>query len=70
MPTITYKGLQRKCFQEIPISELMLSTIPNGLVRGSVLPKMEIEISLIAHDFDELPAAAQEISDMIIQRAI
>ncbi len=52
------------------ISELMLSTIPNQLVRGSVLPKMEIEISLIAHDFDELPAAAKEISDMILQRAV
>ena len=52
------------------ISELMLSTIPNELVRGSVLPKMEIEISLIAHDFKELPAAAKEISDMILQRAI
>lgn len=52
------------------ISELMLSTIPNELVRGSVLPKMEIEISLIAHDFDELPAAAKEITDMILQRAI
>ena len=33
------------------ISELMLSTIPNQLVRGSVTPKMDkIEISLIAHD--------------------
>ena len=52
------------------ISELMLSTIPNELVRGLVFPKMETEISLIAHDFDELPAAAKEISDMILQRAI
>ncbi|XCP85066.1 LysR family transcriptional regulator [Roseburia hominis] len=52
------------------ISELMLSTIPNALVRGTVLPKMEIEISLIAHDFDGLPAAAKEISEMIMQRAI
>lgn len=52
------------------ISELMLSTIPNELVRGPVLPKMEIEISLIAHDFEELPAAAKEISDMILQRAL
>ena len=52
------------------ISDLMLSTIPNELVRGSVLPKMEIEISLIAHDFEELPAAAKEISDMVLQRAI
>ena len=52
------------------ISELILSTIPNELVRGSVLPKMETEISLIAHDFDDLPAAAKEIADMILQRAI
>lgn len=52
------------------ISELMLSTIPNELVRGTVLPKVETEISLIAHDFDELPAAAKEISDMILQRTI
>jgi len=52
------------------ISELMLSTIPNELVRGPVLPKMEIEISLIAHNFEELPAAAKEVSDMILQRAL
>ena len=52
------------------ISELMLSTIPNELVRGPVLPKMEIEISLIAHSFEELPAAAKEVSDMILQRAL
>ena len=52
------------------ISELMLSTIPNQLVRGSVTPKMDkIEISLIAHDFGELPTAAKEISDMILQRS-
>ncbi len=52
------------------ISELMLSTIPNELVRGPVLPKMEIEISLIAHNFEELPATAKEVSDMILQRAL
>ena len=52
------------------ISELMLSTIPNALVRGDVLPKMEIDISLIAHDFDDLPTAAREITDMILQRAL
>ena len=52
------------------ISELMLSTIPNELVRGTVIPKVETEISLIAHDFDELPAAAKEITDMILQRAM
>ena len=52
------------------ISELMLSTIPNQLVRGNVTPKMDkIEISLIAHDFGELPTAAKEISDMILQRS-
>ena len=52
------------------ISELMLSTIPNQLVRGSVTPKMDkIEISLIAHDFGELPTAAKEISGMILQRS-
>ena len=52
------------------ISELMLSTITNQLVRGSVSPKMDkIEISLIAHNFDELPTAAKEISDMILQRS-
>ena len=52
------------------ISELMLSTIPNSLVRGTVLPKMEIAISLIAHDFNDLPTAAREITDMILQRAL
>lgn len=51
------------------ISELMLSTIPNELVRGSVLPSISTEISLIAQSFDELPTAAKEISEMIMQRA-
>lgn len=52
------------------ISELMLSTIPNQLVRGSVVPKMEIEISLLAHSFSELGAAAKEMADMILERSI
>ena len=52
------------------ISELMLSTIPNQLVRGSVVPKMEMEISLIAHSFSELGAAAKEMADMILERSI
>ncbi len=52
------------------ISELMLSTIPNQLVQGIVIPKMDqIEISLIAQDFNELPTAAKEISKMIIERS-
>lgn len=50
------------------MSELMLSTIPNELVRGTVSPKMEIEISLIAHNFDELSTAAKEMANMIMQR--
>ena len=50
------------------ISELMLSTIPNELVRGSVTPKMEMEISLIAHDFGELSTSAREIAEMILER--
>ena len=49
------------------ISELMLSTIPNQLVRGTVQPKMEIEISLITHSFSELGAAANEMADMIME---
>ena len=51
------------------ISELMLATIPNELVIGKVKPTMEMDISLIAHDFDELSAAAQRISEMILERA-
>ena len=50
------------------ISELMLSTIPNSLVRGNVLPAMEMEISLIAHHFDHLSASAKEMTNMILQR--
>ncbi|MBO7727066.1 MAG: LysR family transcriptional regulator [Oscillospiraceae bacterium] len=50
------------------ISELMLSTIPSGLVRGTVLPKMEMEISLIAHDFGELSTAAKEMASIILAR--
>lgn len=51
------------------ISELMLSTIPNQLVRGTVLPVVNTEISLIAHDFQELPSSAKELAEMIIQRS-
>lgn len=50
------------------ISELMLSSIPNQLVRGTVSPKMEMEISLITHDFDELSTAAKEMANMILER--
>lgn len=50
------------------ISELMLSSIPNSLVIGKVLPKMEMDISLIAHDFDELSVAAQQMTEMILER--
>ncbi|MDE6088073.1 MAG: LysR family transcriptional regulator [Oscillospiraceae bacterium] len=52
------------------ISGLMLSTIPNELVIGEVKPTMEMEISLITHDFNELSTAAKCISDMIQERAI
>ena len=52
------------------ISELMLSTIPNQLVRGSVSPKMDkIEISLVTHDFHDLQAAAKEMAEMIMERS-
>lgn len=51
------------------ISELMLSTIPNQLVRGTVQPTMEIEISLITHSFSELGASAKEMADMIVERS-
>lgn len=50
------------------ISELMLSTIPNELVRGTVSPSMDREISLISNSFEELPAAAKELTGMILQR--
>ena len=52
------------------ISELMLSTIPNSLVQGSVLPKMDVEISLITHSFADLPTAAKEMADMILERVL
>lgn len=52
------------------ISELMLSTIPNELVRGTVSPSMDREISLIANRFEELPAAAKELAGMILQRIV
>ena len=47
------------------ISQQMLSTIPNDLKHGNVLPEVEVEISLIAHSFDELSPAAAEIVKMI-----
>lgn len=52
------------------ISQLMLATIPNELVIGEVKPTMEMEISLITHDFDELSTAAKCMSEMILERAI
>lgn len=52
------------------ISELMLATIPNELVIGEVCPAMEMEISLITHDFGELSTAAQCMSEMILERAV
>ena len=51
------------------ISELMLSTIPNELVRGTVNPAMEMEISLITHCFGDLSTAAREMAKMIIERS-
>lgn len=48
----------------------MLSTIPNALVRGKVLQKMEIEISLITHSFDDLSTAAREMANMILERSL
>ena len=50
------------------ISELMLSSIPNELVIGSVKPDMEMEISIITHDFGELSAAAKCVTEMILER--
>lgn len=52
------------------ISELMLSTIPNALVRGKVFPKMEIEISLITHSFEDLSTAAKKMVDMALARTL
>lgn len=49
------------------ISELMLSTIPNGLVRGTIRPTIEVEISLIAQDFENLPPAAKEMANMVLE---
>ena len=50
------------------ISELMLSSIPNSLVIGKVKPEINMEISLIAHDFSQLSVAAREMTEMILQR--
>lgn len=51
------------------ISELMLSSIPNSLVIGKVIPAMEMDISLIAHSLDELSVAAKEMTNMILERS-
>lgn len=51
------------------VSELMLSTIPNELIRGIVTPTMEMEISLIAHSFEDLSTSAKEIAKMIMERS-
>ena len=48
------------------ISKLMLSTIPNDLKCGSVTPRIEMDISLVAHSFSELPTAAGALSDLIL----
>lgn len=52
------------------ISELMLSTIPNSLVRGEVVPAMEIEVSLVANHFRELSAPGREMAEMIRERSM
>ena len=51
------------------VSELMISTIPNELVRGTVRPTMEMEIGLIAHSFEDLSTSAKEIARMIMERS-
>lgn len=35
-----------------------------------VLPKMEIEISLITHSFDDLSTAARGMENMILERSL
>ena len=50
------------------ISELMLSSIPNELVVGTVNPALKMDISLIAHDFNNLTTAARYFSEMILER--
>ena len=50
------------------ISELMLSSIPNELVIGSIKPAIEMEISLITHDFSALSTAAERMTEMILER--
>ena len=52
------------------ISELMLSTIPNSLVRGTVLPNYEMEMGLIAPSFEELTPGAAEMAEMITERSL
>jgi hypothetical protein len=51
------------------ISEMVLSSIPNQLVRGCVIPSMSMDISLVAMNFSELSTAALEIANMIVQRS-
>lgn len=51
------------------ISEQMLSTIPNKLVKGTVSPMMEMEIGLITHDFDDLSSSVREMARMITEKA-
>ena len=46
----------------------MLSSIPNSLVIGKVKPEINMEISLIAHDFSQLSVAAREMTEMILER--
>lgn len=48
------------------ISELMLSTIPNKLACGTVEPNIEMEISLVAHNFADMPNAAKEMAKAIL----
>ena len=51
-------------------------TAQNGQFRPTltdvqkVLPKMEIEISLIAHSFDDLSTAARGMANMILERSL
>ena len=50
------------------LSELMLSSIPNSLVIGKIMPNIEVEISLIAQDFNKLSPAAEKMTEMILER--
>ena len=48
------------------VSKLMLSTLPNDLYTGKVLPDIRMEIGLVAHDFNNLSVSANEICRMIL----